>query len=128
MIWLLTQVGVTSKIFLHHHKYFYNFFHTNINKRFLIPFLYQTEPMKGTVSVFLSLNCSSFDQKLEEKYAEMVPPVYEMEKILAKRKDPAERVKVLTFYDVLLQNIADELDGIRRFTFLPKPSLVLFYC
>lgn len=41
----------------------------------------------------------------------MVPPVYEMEKILAKRKDPAERMKVLTFYDVLLQNIADELDG-----------------
>ncbi|XP_018567603.1 uncharacterized protein LOC108908153 [Anoplophora glabripennis] len=53
----------------------------------------------------------SFDQKLKEKYSEMVPPVYEMEKILAKRKDPAERMRVLTFYDVLLQNIADELDG-----------------
>ncbi|KAJ8924526.1 hypothetical protein NQ315_007324 [Exocentrus adspersus] len=50
-------------------------------------------------------------QQMEEKYAEMVPPVHEMEKILARRKSPAERMKVLTFYDVLLQNIADELDG-----------------
>lgn len=33
-----------------------------------------------------------------------------MEKILARRKDPRERERVLTFYDVLMQNIADEID------------------
>lgn len=38
-------------------------------------------------------------------------PDYEMEKILAKRKDPKEREKAITFYKVLLQNIEDELDG-----------------
>lgn len=51
-----------------------------------------------------------FDRRMEELYAEEVPD-YEMEKILAKRKDPAEREKVVTFYNVLLQNIEDELDG-----------------
>lgn len=51
------------------------------------------------------------ERKLSEKFREYVPPVYEMEKILARRKDPKEREKVLTFYDVLMQNIADELDG-----------------
>lgn len=54
---------------------------------------------------------SSFDQQLKGKYGEMMPPEYEMEKILARRKDPKEREKVLTFYDVLLRCIADELDG-----------------
>ncbi|XP_045476907.1 uncharacterized protein LOC123682369 [Harmonia axyridis] len=52
------------------------------------------------------------ERKLSEKFREYVPPVYEMEKILARRKDPKEREKVLTFYDVLMQNIADELDGV----------------
>lgn len=47
---------------------------------------------------------------MEQKYKEQVPD-YEMEKILAKRKDPKEREKVITFYNVLLQNIEDELDG-----------------
>lgn len=46
-----------------------------------------------------------------EKFKDMVPPVTEMEKILARRKDPKERQRVLTFYDALAQNIADELDG-----------------
>lgn len=54
---------------------------------------------------------SSFDQELKMKFAEMIPPQYEMEKILARRKDPKEREKVLHFYDVLLRCIADELDG-----------------
>ncbi|XP_074034385.1 uncharacterized protein [Leptinotarsa decemlineata] len=61
--------------------------------------------------MWLGAGESSFDEKLGEKFVEMVPPQYEMEKILARRKDPREREKVLTFYDVLLQNIADELDG-----------------
>ncbi|KAK9873406.1 hypothetical protein WA026_022465 [Henosepilachna vigintioctopunctata] len=52
------------------------------------------------------------ERKLSEKFREYVPPVYEMEKILARRKDPKEREKVLTFYDVLMQNISDELDGV----------------
>lgn len=54
---------------------------------------------------------SSFDQGLRAKYHELIPPQYEMEKILARRKDPKEREKVLNFYDVLLRCIADELDG-----------------
>lgn len=54
---------------------------------------------------------SSFDQNLKMKFTETVSPQYEMEKILARRKDPKEREKVLNFYDVLLQCIADELDG-----------------
>lgn len=53
----------------------------------------------------------SLDERLKVKFAEMVPPQYEMEKILARRKDPKEREKVLNFYDVLLRSIADELDG-----------------
>ncbi|KAL3288842.1 hypothetical protein HHI36_003288 [Cryptolaemus montrouzieri] len=52
------------------------------------------------------------ERKLSEKFREYVPPVYEMEKILARRKDPKEREKVLTFYDVLMQNIADEMDEV----------------
>lgn len=34
-----------------------------------------------------------------------------MEKILARRKDPKERERVIAFYDILIQNISDELDG-----------------
>lgn len=49
---------------------------------------------------------------MAEKFKDMVPPVTEMEKILAKRKDPKERERVLTFYDTVAQNIVDELDGI----------------
>jgi hypothetical protein len=47
---------------------------------------------------------------MEQKYREEMPD-YEMEKILARRKDPKEREKVVTFYKVLLTNIEDELDG-----------------
>ncbi|XP_056636814.1 uncharacterized protein LOC130445274 [Diorhabda sublineata] len=61
--------------------------------------------------MWLGAGESSFDQGLAERYREMVPPVTEMEKILARRKDPRERAKVLNFYDVLMQHIADELDG-----------------
>ncbi|RZC43002.1 uncharacterized protein BDFB_011753, partial [Asbolus verrucosus] len=50
-----------------------------------------------------------FDRHMEQKFQEEVPE-YEMEKILTRRKDPAEREKVVTFYNVLLQNIEDELD------------------
>ena len=46
---------------------------------------------------------------MEQKFKEEVPE-YEMEKILARRKDPKEREKVVTFYKVLLSNIEDELD------------------
>ncbi|XP_060531088.1 uncharacterized protein LOC132704831 [Cylas formicarius] len=53
----------------------------------------------------------ALERRLEQKFEELVPAQYEMEKILAKRHDPREREKVLTFYDVLLQNVADELDG-----------------
>ncbi|XP_017780750.1 PREDICTED: uncharacterized protein LOC108565682 [Nicrophorus vespilloides] len=52
-----------------------------------------------------------FDQVMDRKYKEMVPEPNEMEIILARRKDTKERQRVLTFYDVMLQNIADELDG-----------------
>ncbi|CAH1169550.1 unnamed protein product [Phaedon cochleariae] len=61
--------------------------------------------------MWLGAGESSFDERLGEKFAEMVPPQTEMEKILARRRDPRERERVLTFYDVLMQNIADELDG-----------------
>ncbi|CAH1958648.1 unnamed protein product [Acanthoscelides obtectus] len=54
---------------------------------------------------------SSFDKRMQRKFDDMCPPLYEIEKILARRKDPKEREKVLAFYDVLMQNIADELDG-----------------
>lgn len=57
---------------------------------------------------------NTFDEHLQEKYQQEVPPTHEMEKILARRKDPRERERVLTFYDVLMQNIADELDGLSR--------------
>ncbi|KAJ3648501.1 hypothetical protein Zmor_020299 [Zophobas morio] len=50
-----------------------------------------------------------FDRHMEQKFKEEVPE-YEMEKILARRKDPKEREKVVTFYKVLLSNIEDELD------------------
>lgn len=50
------------------------------------------------------------DQQISQKYREEVPQ-YEMEQILAKRKCPKEREKVLTFYDTLLQIVADELNG-----------------
>ncbi|XP_044264548.1 uncharacterized protein LOC123011256 [Tribolium madens] len=50
-----------------------------------------------------------FDRHMEQKFREEVPD-YEMEKILARRKDPKEREKVITFYKVLLTNIEDELD------------------
>lgn len=53
----------------------------------------------------------AFDRKMQEKFEEYCPEPNEMEKILARRKDPKERQKALTFYDVLLRNISDELDG-----------------
>lgn len=60
--------------------------------------------------MWLGAGESSFDPGMKERFDEMVRQT-EMEKILARRKDPREREKVLTFYDVLMQNIADELDG-----------------
>lgn len=42
----------------------------------------------------------------------MIPPVNEMEEILAQRKNAKEREKVIKFYTELLQSISDELDGI----------------
>ncbi|XP_022914679.2 myosin heavy chain, clone 203-like [Onthophagus taurus] len=53
-----------------------------------------------------------FDARMKEKFQEFIPPITEMERILAKRKDPKERERVMTFYNVLLRNIADELDGL----------------
>lgn len=53
-------------------------------------------------------------QKLDAQFGRQFNedvPQYEMEKILAKRKNPQEREKVLTFYDTLLQIVADELNG-----------------
>lgn len=55
---------------------------------------------------------------MSEKFRDMVPPVTEMEQILAKRKDPKERERVLTFYDTVGQNIAEELDGILIVNFI----------
>lgn len=52
-----------------------------------------------------------YESELARQYEQQVPPQYEMEKILARRKDPKEREKVLTFYDALMQCIVDELDG-----------------
>lgn len=48
---------------------------------------------------------------MQEKFKEYVPPQTEMEVILSRRKDPHERQRVITFYEVILQNIGDELDG-----------------
>ncbi|ENN82767.1 hypothetical protein YQE_00865, partial [Dendroctonus ponderosae] len=48
---------------------------------------------------------AQFGRKLNEEV-----PQYEMEKILAKQKNPQEREKVSTFYDTLLQIVADELN------------------
>ncbi|CAG9765463.1 unnamed protein product [Ceutorhynchus assimilis] len=53
---------------------------------------------------------AAVDKQLSQKYREEVPQ-YEMEKILAKRKNPRERERVLAFYDALLQIVADELSG-----------------
>ncbi|KAK5648308.1 hypothetical protein RI129_003200 [Pyrocoelia pectoralis] len=52
----------------------------------------------------------AFDRVMEEKFQEYVPPVSEMERLLLRRKDPAERERVLAYYDVLLQNITSELN------------------
>lgn len=49
---------------------------------------------------------------MKEKFQQYVPEPTEMEKILARRKDPKERERVITFYDILIQNINDELDGV----------------
>lgn len=54
---------------------------------------------------------SAFDQQMEQVFKEMVPPLSEMEKILARRKNPREREKVIKFYKDLLVNISDEIDG-----------------
>lgn len=48
---------------------------------------------------------------MAQKYQEMVPEQTEMEKILARRKDPRERRKVVTFYEGVVKNINEELDG-----------------
>lgn len=48
---------------------------------------------------------------MQQKFAEYCPPQTEMERVLARRKDPVERQKVLTFYDALLHNIGQEMDG-----------------
>lgn len=48
---------------------------------------------------------------MAEKYRQMVPEQTEMEKILARRKDPRERRKVISFYQGILKNINNELDG-----------------
>ncbi|GJQ82431.1 hypothetical protein Trydic_g11845 [Trypoxylus dichotomus] len=53
----------------------------------------------------------AFEAHMKEKFKEYVPEPTEMEKILARRKDPKERERVITFYDILIQNINDELDG-----------------
>lgn len=58
---------------------------------------------------------SVFDKRMQQKFKQMVPPVTEMERILARRKNPKEREKVIKFYTELLQNITDELDGIAMF-------------
>lgn len=62
---------------------------------------------------------------MEKKYREEVPE-YEMEKILARRKSPQEREKVVTFYRVLLANIEDELDGLLIFLHFPNKVFVNF--
>lgn len=48
---------------------------------------------------------------MQQKFKEHVPPVSEMEQILLRRKNPAERERVLAFYDSLIQNINKELEG-----------------
>lgn len=49
---------------------------------------------------------------MQRKFREFIPPVTEMERILARRKNPKEREKVVKFYTDLLKNIADEIDGL----------------
>ncbi|KAF7280617.1 uncharacterized protein LOC143204855 [Rhynchophorus ferrugineus] len=68
-----------------------------------------TGPSVGAGDISSSRH-EALERQFEQKYREEVPQ-YELENILAKRKDPKERERVLTFYDVLLQNVADELDG-----------------
>lgn len=64
------------------------------------------------VGIHIHFNFSGFDEHMQQKFNEMVPPITEMERILAKRKSPKEREKVVKFYSELLQNIADEIDGV----------------
>ncbi|KAJ8966041.1 hypothetical protein NQ317_009903 [Molorchus minor] len=73
-------------------------------------FAYIGVSLSGEEPMWIGAGESSFDRRLDQKFRDMVPPVYEMEKILSRRKDPREREKVLTFYDVLMTNIADELE------------------
>lgn len=49
---------------------------------------------------------------MQRKFRELIPQMTEMERILAKRKNPKEREKVVKFYSDLLKTIADEIDGI----------------
>ncbi|KAJ3638080.1 hypothetical protein MTP99_001488 [Tenebrio molitor] len=72
-------------------------------------FAYVAVSLEEEEPMWLGGGEGAFDRHMEQKYREEMPD-YEMEKILARRKDPKEREKVVTFYKVLLTNIEDELD------------------
>ncbi|XP_066146387.1 uncharacterized protein [Euwallacea fornicatus] len=53
---------------------------------------------------------ATMEDQIAQTYREHTPE-YQIGKILAKRKNPEERQRVLTFYDTLLQLLANELSG-----------------
>lgn len=48
---------------------------------------------------------------MEQKFGVMFPPLSDMEKVMARRRNPKVKEKVMKFYTDLLQNINDEIDG-----------------
>lgn len=60
---------------------------------------------------------------MEEKFAQMVPALTEMERLLINRKNPEERERVLQYYGVVIRNISREIDG--RFLILIASSTLL---
>lgn len=48
---------------------------------------------------------------MEQKFAQMVPALTEMERLLINRRNPEERDRVLKFYTVVIRNVGREIDG-----------------
>ncbi|GLV36695.1 Serine Protease Immune Response Integrator [Carabus blaptoides fortunei] len=51
------------------------------------------------------------DKVLEKQFQKMVPPISEMERILLNRQNPAERRRVIAFYEAISANVAKEING-----------------
>lgn len=53
----------------------------------------------------------SLDKVLEKQFQKMVPPISEMERLLLNRQNPAERRRVVAFYESILANVGKEING-----------------